>query len=159
MIKDSTLDNNSENKIRHFSIPLTKKYTAYSCIVLSPDNYSLYRKFSVLVIKVKNHQDNSDHGLCEVIRFRREVLSKDLSFHDISIVNGLLDEYTNYFNSKKFTDDEVEKSIQEVQRRIEISHEKLIEDSKREFQEIFSESYLANTPTEQILRDLQENHE
>lgn len=140
--------------IKHFSIHLTKKYTAYSSIVLPP---VAYPRFAVLVIKVKNHEDNSEHGLYEVTRFCNQSLNKDFSFNDNSIVNKLnsfLDEYKNYFNSKKFTDDEIEKDIEEVQERIQLSHEKIIEDSKREFQEIFRSSYLLNTPTEQILKDL-----
>lgn len=146
--------NTKHHVIKHFSVPLTKKYTAYSSIVLSPD---LYQRFAVLIVKAINHQDNSEHGLYEVIRFCSQSLNKDLSFKDNFVVNklnSLLDEYKNYFNSKKFTDDEIEKHIHEVQERIQLAHEKLIEDSKREFKEIFSSSYLVNTPTEQILKDL-----
>lgn len=140
--------------INHFSISLTKKYTAYSSIVLPP---VAYPRFAVLVIKVKNHEDNSENGLCEVMRFLSESLNKDFSFNDKSLVkniNSFLDKYKNYFNIKKFTDDEIEKYICAIEQKVKHSHRKIIEDSKKEFQEIFRSSYLLNTPIEQILKDL-----
>lgn len=145
---------NNEDLIKHFSVQLTKKYTAYSCIVLPPCAYPTY---AVLVIKVKNHEDNSDHGLWELSRFFSGYLNKDLSIKTGFIekdLNGLLHESKEYLISKKFTDSEIEKYIREVEEKIEHSHRKIIEDSKIEFKRIFKSSYLANTPTEKILKDL-----
>lgn len=153
MIEDSTVDNKSEDKIRHFSIPLTKKYTAYSCIVLPPGPYPMY---AVLIIKVRNHEDNSEHGIWELSHFFTGYLNKDLSMKKGFIakdLNDLLHQSEEYLISKKFTDDEIEKYIREIEEEVKHSHRKIIEDSMIEFKEIFSSSYLANTPTEKILKD------
>lgn len=131
------------NQINHFIIPLTKKYTAYSCISLPP---SPYPKFAVLVTKVKNNQDNSEHGFYEVTRF---------SYHNSAeSLNNLLNEYAKYLNSKKFTDHEIEKHLESIKERQAIAHDQIIEDTKREFSEIFKTSNLANKSAEEIMKEI-----
>lgn len=132
------------NQINHFSIPLTKKYTAYSCISLPPCPYP---RFAVLVIKVRNNQDNSEYGLYEVNRF-------SLSNDSAEILNSLLNEYIKYLNSKKFTDNEIEKHIQSITERQTRTHAKIIEDTKREFSQIFKTSNLANKSSEEIMKEI-----
>lgn len=132
------------NQINHFSIPLTKKYTAYSCISLPPCSYPT---FAVLVIKVRNKQDNSEYGLYEVNRF-------SLSNDSAEILNSLLNEYIKYLNSKKFTDNEIEKHIQSITERQTRTHAKIIEDTKREFSQIFKTSNLANKSSEEIMKEI-----
>jgi hypothetical protein len=104
----------TEDGVKHFSVPLTDKYEAYSCFAL-PNSLNLGSKYIAgLVVKVKNKEDTVDAFLFRLFTFDRKNLDENLLLKDgycLELLNKLLEENLIYFTSEKFTDKRIELGI------------------------------------------------
>lgn len=140
----------TKDGVKHFSVPLTEKYTVYSCFALP--NSPLAR-FAGLIVKAKNNQDNSENLLWTIITFDKDLLDKDLLLKksiQLEYFNSLLARDLNYLMSREFIDVQVEDAIAS---NIPTTEE-LVQRTRKEFTEIFETSNLANKSGEEILKEI-----
>lgn len=140
----------TKDGVKHFSVPLTEKYTVYSCFAL-PN--APFPRFAGLIIKAKNNYDNSENLLWTIITFDKDLLNKDLLLKktiQLESFNSLLARDLNYLTSRKYTDRQIENAIaSNIPTR-----EELLERTRKEFTEIFETSNLANRSAEEILKEI-----
>lgn len=105
----------TKDGVKHFSVPLTDKYEAYSCFAL-PNSLNLRARYIAgLLVKVKNKkEDTVDPFLFVLFTFDRENLDENLLLKDgfyLELFNKLLEENLLYLTSEKFTDERIELGI------------------------------------------------
>lgn len=103
----------TKDGVKHFSVPLTDKYDAYTCFALPENPTCCY--IAALVVKVKNKQKNSHSFLFRVFTFDRKNLDENLFLKDkfhLDLLNKLLEEHLLYLTSEKFTDSRIELGLE-----------------------------------------------
>lgn len=104
----------TKDGVKHFSLPLTDKYEAYSCFAF-PNALNLGARYIAgLLVKVKNKEDNIDHFLFRLFTFDRENLDQNLLLRNkfvLELINKLLEENLLYLTSEEFTDESIELGI------------------------------------------------